>query len=432
MSLTALPRRDYTRLAIAGRCLHASARLARVRDTPAVIQRPASRSAEQALWSRSGVVASRRERPASRCEGAPGSIVDVAHLSYTIHLDVRVLYAPVDVAGQASLSVRGLRACGVDADLFAAPHPFRYDAPDIIPPARRLAYMRAMLVAARSHDVFHFSYGVSFLRPSLRLIDARSLRHAGKRVIVEFYGSDVRMPSLEAQRNPHYVRIPGEDDGDADLLMRRWSQVTDGHVVTCDPHLDLFLNRHFAHVHHVRHRVDVSRYRCCPPRADAALPTVAHAPSNIAGKGTVHVRRAVEELRSEGTAFDYLEIHGASHDEVLRGLERADLVIDQLCSGNHGVLSVEAMSLGKPVICYLLPETKARMPSACPIINADPMTIKQVLREWLVKPGERHRRGVASRAYVEQHHDIRFAARHLIEIYESLPRSRKTTRTVAI
>jgi glycosyltransferase involved in cell wall biosynthesis len=334
---------------------------------------------------------------------------------------MRVLHAPIEISGQASLSVRGLRACGVEADLFAAPHSFGYEPPDIVRPTSRPAYLRAALGALRSYDVYHFGFGSSFSPRSLRLVDARALRWAKRRVVVEFHGSDVRMPSLEAHRNPYYVRHEGEEDLGAETTMRRWSAVTGGHAITCDHHLDLFVGRHFEHIHHVAHRVDTHRLTPHPPRAQVGVPVVAHAPSHLAVKGTAHLRRALEELHAQGAAFEYVELRGKSHAEMLREMERADLVVDQLCAGAHGAISVEAMSLAKPVICYMLPEYAAGMPADCPIIDADPVTIRAVLARWLADGAMRRDRGLASRAYAERHHDIRVVARRLIDVYESLP-----------
>lgn len=332
----------------------------------------------------------------------------------------RVLHAPVEIAGQAALSSLGLRARGIESHVLASPHPFGYHSPDIVLPSGRLARKRSVLAAARSHDIFHFYFGQSFLRPALRLLDVWALRRFGKRVVVEFLGSDVRMPSLEARRNPYYVRHEGEDDDRALVRMRRWAEVTEGHAIVCDHSLDLFLLPHFAHVHYVGQRVDTRSLTPRPPRRDGAPPVVVHAPSHRAVKGTAHVRRAVEELRAAGVRLEYVEVHGASHDETLRQCERADLVVDQLCIGSHGVFAVEAMSLAKPVICNLLAGYEATLPG-CPIINANPDSITEVLGAWLENPRDRHERGLASRSYVEANHDVRVVAARLLEVYEALP-----------
>ena len=147
-----------------------------------------------------------------------------------------------------------------------------------------------------------------------------------------------------------------------------------------------------------------------------------HAPSNPRIKGTVHVRRAVEDLRSAGLDFEYVEITGMSHAEAKAQYQRADLVVDQLCIGAHGVFALEAMSLAKPVVCYIRPDLVAKYPQDLPVINASPETLTSVLGEWLQRPADRRERGIASRAYAEREHDVRVVARRLLDVYEQLPR----------
>lgn len=330
----------------------------------------------------------------------------------------RVLHAPVEIAGQASGAVRGLRLLGVDARLFAAHHPFGYQPPDIVPRRGRIGFAVAALRASLAHDTFHFHFGQSFLPASLRLADARALRAAGRRVVVEFLGSDVRMPSIEAARNPHYVPLAGEDDAGADRLMARWAEITGGHAIGGDHSLAVFLERHFDNIHYAGQRVEVSGYVARPPDPDStgAL-VVAHAPSDTRAKGTAFVRAAVERC----PGIEYVEVTGRSHDETVAAVAQADIVVDQLCIGSHGVLAVEAMSMAKPVVCYLLPEYAQSLPDGCPIINADPGTIADVLSSWIGRRAELHEIGLASRAYAEQNHDVTVVARRLIDAYAELP-----------
>jgi hypothetical protein len=111
---------------------------------------------------------------------------------------LRVLHAPVEIAGQMILSSVGQRELGVHATSFAQPHPFRYEPPADIVPTGRLDYLRSAIGAARAHDLVHFYFGRSFLPFQ---VDVRWLARIGKRVAIEFLGSDVRMPSVEATRN---------------------------------------------------------------------------------------------------------------------------------------------------------------------------------------------------------------------------------------
>lgn len=335
-------------------------------------------------------------------------------------LATRVLHAPIDVAGQATLSVQGLRELGVTAHAFAAAHPYRYaHAPDIVPASGRRAFLIAAARAIHSHDVLHFHYGESFVRDG---IDARLAARLGRRVVVEFHGSDVRMPSVELARNPHYVPIPGEDDAKALALLRRWSTLARGHAILCDHGLETVVAKYFAHVHIVGHRVQTRTVEPAPPAADRARPVLVHSPSDLTAKGTHHVRAAVAALRARGFIFEYVEVTDLPQSEA-RGLyRRADLVVDQLCIGTHGVFAAEAMALAKPVVCFMLEELVPTFPDDLPIINASPLTITDVLADWLA-PGsgpQRRARGLASRRYAERVHDTANVARRLLHVYASL------------
>src|SRR5206468_10236050 len=115
------------------------------------------------------------------------------------------------------------------------------------------------------------------------------------------------------------------------------------------------------------------------PPSDAARPLVVHAPSNRAKKGTAHVIDACAELPVE---LDVVE--GVPHDEARERYARADIVVDQLNAGWHGVFALEAMALGKPVVTYLKPDVVAQAEQAygvrVPIVPATADTLVEALR----------------------------------------------------
>jgi glycosyltransferase involved in cell wall biosynthesis len=335
----------------------------------------------------------------------------------------RVLLAPVEVAGQLGLSVAGLRAIGVDARAFARVHPFDYpERPDVVPGPGRISWARNAVRALRGRDIVHFLFGQTFLPEAARQADARLMRRRGIRVVVEFCGSDVRMPGVEAARNPHYVPFPTEDDANATRRMASWATVTDGHVIVPEPGLLAFVGRHFTHAHLVPLRVDTHAFRPAPPSTESGRrPIIAHAPSHLEGKGTVHVRRAVDDLRAAGADFEYLEIAGVPQRAVHAAFARADIVVDQLCVGSYGVAAVEAMSFAKPVVCYIEPAITDSFPPGLPIVHAAPTTLPAVLGALLERPAERRDLGVASRDYAERVHDMRVVAQRLLQVYEALP-----------
>src|SRR5205823_4847572 len=157
------------------------------------------------------------------------------------------------------------------------------------------------------------------------------------------------------------------------------------------------------------------------PRApsDAARPLVVHAPSNRAKKGTADVIEACAQL-----PVDLDLVEGVPHDEARERYARADIVVDQLNAGWHGVFALEAMALGKPVVAHLKPDVLERSAEAfgvrVPIVPATAATLVEALRPLVENPAHRRELGVAGRAYVEQVHDIDRVADRLLDIYADL------------
>lgn len=335
---------------------------------------------------------------------------------------MRILLLPNEVAGQLGITAQAQRALGHEAFSMSSPHPFGYPYPiDIVLPNRVVRWFKgvdrigAFFRTAEAFDVYHYHYANSLLPWR---IDARYEKLRGKRVVTEFFGSDVRLPDTEAKRNPYYVNSYHESEAANRKKMQAWSDITDGEAVFPDHTFNLFLEPYFDKIHVVGQRIDCSRYAPCYPDPGGRRVRVMHAPSQQAFKGTAHIERAVESLKRKGLEFDYIRVSGMAHEEAMELYKTADLIVDQLCGGAHGVFACEAMALGKPVICYILPDLVAGFPEGFPIINANPDTIASVLEEWIQSPSRLHEVGKQSRAYAERVHDVRKIARDLIRIYQ--------------
>jgi glycosyltransferase involved in cell wall biosynthesis len=164
--------------------------------------------------------------------------------------------------------------------------------------------------------------------------------------------------------------------------------------------------------------IDLRPFTPVPP-SDRERPLVVHAPSNRERKGTAHVISACERL---GLELDIVE--GVPHDEARERYARADIVVDQLNAGWHGIFAVEAMALGKPVVTHLKPDVVEQAETAygvkVPIVPATKETIVEALRLLVESPAERRRIGAESRTYVERVHDIDRIAARLIDVYSRL------------
>jgi len=306
-----------------------------------------------------------------------------------------VTHCPVNVACIPWSNVEALRRKGLDAKLVvfnrAALHPEADRSLDRRGPlpvklATQFAALARLLPAT---DVFHFYFGLTLVPKSLQF----PLLHATrKKSVMHWLGSDIR--GKEPAELAWGRRADAQIVGSYDAI--RW--VPDAHVVP--PGLDL------------------REYTPRPP-SDNPRPLVVHAPSNRAKKGTAEVIEACAQL-----LVDLDIVEGVPHIEARERYARADIVVDQLNAGWHGVFALEAMALGKPVVGYLKLDVVERSTEAfgvrVPIVPATADTLVEALRPLVEDTALRRRLGAESRAYVEQVHDIDRIADRLIDIYRSL------------
>jgi glycosyltransferase involved in cell wall biosynthesis len=105
---------------------------------------------------------------------------------------------------------------------------------------------------------------------------------------------------------------------------------------------------------------------------------------------------------------------------------QADIVVDQLIYGWWGSTAIEAMALGKPVICYLSPSWKEiflkRFPeyTSLPIVEGNTQNIYEVLKRLTTDKDYREQKGKESRLFAEKHFDVKKNARELEKIFLTL------------
>ena len=299
------------------------------------------------------------------------------------------------MAGIPWENVQALRRDGVDARLVVTDrgrlHPeadWSLDRRGMLP-HRLLTQFTALARLLPRTDIFHFYFGLTLVPKSLQF----PILHAtGKKSVFHYLGSDIRgkTPAELAYGKRADAEIVGS------YAALRW--VPTAHVVP--PGLDL--------------RQFVPR-----PPGESRRPLVVHAPSNRDKKGTQYVIDACARL-----PVDLEIVEGVPHHEAWRRYASADIVVDQLNAGWHGVFAIEAMALGKPVVAYLDPEAVERSAQAfgvrVPIIPTTKETLTEALRPLVASPALRREIGEEGREYVEQVHDIDRIADRLLEIYAEI------------
>jgi glycosyltransferase involved in cell wall biosynthesis len=144
---------------------------------------------------------------------------------------------------------------------------------------------------------------------------------------------------------------------------------------------------------------------------------IIHAPNHRHYKGTDYLIQAVERLKAKGYALDLMIVEGVSNQNVLEMCAQGDIVADQFLIGGHGIFAVEAMALGKPVICYVRKREYLLKPEECPIISANPTDLEKVLEELISNPVKRTELGERGRKYVEKYFSIEAFSGRLGDLY---------------
>lgn len=263
------------------------------------------------------------------------------------------------------------------------------------------------------YDIFHFHFGTSL---TFDHSDLPLLEPLGKKSVMHYWGSDVRRLSLARQYNP-FVQVKTVDEMQiVNDLNGVATHITD--CIVADQELYLYVKEFFPRVHFLPQAIDLIKYE---PKEQfiKKRPLMVHAPTSPEIKGTQYIVQAIETLRVEYD-FDFKLIQGLSHEQAKIAYHQADLIIDQILLGSYGLLAVEAMAMGKPVICWISEYMQDKYPVELPIIVANPDTITDVLRSILSNLDMLPELGKRGRKYIETHHDADCIAKQLISIYQGL------------
>ena len=355
---------------------------------------------------------------------------------------LRVFQGITGSAGQPAALAKGLRQFGVDAQsTLIGDNKFAYEADHIIDQSLTnwVAIGRYLSDIVDDYDIFHlhmrpffYWHSNNFYFPSF--LDLLTLKAAGKRICFHFRGSEVRKASLfKAENRFHYV------DEDPDRLFAKFKETAQQEYIS---YISAFADRVFVTdpelQRYVPGSVVIPRYyypaEVAQPRPlRDRNPVVLHAPSRRGIKGTDSIIAAVEQLKREGMTFEFKLIENLSNSETLKEIAQSDIVIDQLRIGWYGVLAVEGFALGRAVISYVRPDLVNSFGSGpVPIVNANPETITDVLRECIAEHDRRERAAHAGQRWFAQTHSTEAVVPLLISHYEDVLRSPKPVDVRAV
>ncbi|MFQ5669972.1 MAG: glycosyltransferase [Acidobacteriota bacterium] len=243
---------------------------------------------------------------------------------------------------------------------------------------RYLIYLMFAVRAALRYDIFIFHTGVTLL-PYARELPV--LKALGKKIYFYFHGRDIRPAGL-----PDSIRY------------------ADHYFVSTPDLLEFAPGASW-----LPQAIDPRRYPEARPAGIAGDPLRilhginADTEEKRQRKGTHTILAAVKRLQQKGYRVEPCLSVSRSHDEFVAELIRADIVVDQLVLGWYGVIAIEAMLLGKPVLVYIRNDLKKYLPEGCPLIPTDPGRLENDL-EQLIQARDFARHAREGPAFVARHH----------------------------
>lgn len=282
------------------------------------------------------------------------------------------------------------------------------------------------LWAVLRYDIFQLYFDGGFLNRTIgKRLEMPLLKLLGKKIVVSAFGGDVRVQRITQALGPYnccmdctqqrVACICDEDLARRNLAhVRRYADVTlsMGDMIEYTPGSR---NDGFYWA------IDLKKWPFVGVSLTSRPVKVVHAPNHAQFKGTRFLLDAIRQLQAEGHPVELTLVQGLSIEEAMETYKQADIIADQFIIGWHGNFAVEGMALGKPVIAYIR-KPEAYLPAGleCPIVSANPDTLKQALITLIGDPQRRYELGIKGRRFVEQVFSLEQVGARMDRLYRRL------------
>lgn len=242
------------------------------------------------------------------------------------------------------------------------------------------------------------------------------LRRCGVHVVCLFTGSDIRSPALMRRFQEETgleTIVTYLDQVSSVAATAEYDEQRRRTAAVADRYADVIFNAAVDQLSYLQRAtepfpyffpdedvlLDGSKHAAPGPRI------VIHAPSSPIIKGTQVVRAAVQRLQAQGYDFEYRELIGVPHAEILESLQEAHIVLNEFYAFVPGVFGVEAMASG----CALLTRADESIETDLPAGSNTAWVVTTAadiyvnLRRLLDHPDQIATQAAAGLAWVQEH-----------------------------
>lgn len=282
--------------------------------------------------------------------------------------------------------------------------------------ALRLVAKLAILVWALGEiDVFVFTFGRSFFSWDLWLFKVLK-----KKSIFILNGSDSRPPYLNAKfdgLSPQKLFKETQKIKNRVTHLEKYATALiaishQGYFHQKQLYMGLAIGQPSAIVPQVHHRTDPT----APVR-------IFHSSTHFLLKGTGYIRKCIETLQRKGHHIDYIEVQNTPHDEALKLMASADIIIDQIYSDMPlSMQCIEGLFLEKPVIVcgYYAEHIQSDIPAQFipPNIFCVPEQLTEAIEDLMIHPDKRKALGHQALYYARSHLNNAEIAKRFLHIID--------------
>ncbi|SMF17096.1 Glycosyltransferase involved in cell wall bisynthesis [Pseudomonas sp. LAMO17WK12:I1] len=286
----------------------------------------------------------------------------------------------------------------------------------LISRAIRLSFLPYFFSIFRYKVIYiYFNGGGLYAARVLWVLEPFLYRLAGVKVVVMPYGGDVQ--DMQKSGELYFKHVVDQDYPKhfrRRMMIRckvwMWSLYADHVISGCDwvdymQHWDTLCISHFS--------IDLDRWAPGGEVNTTGPVRILHAPNHKNIKGTHFFKIAVERLKNMGHDVELVMVQGVPNAELKRMISDCDIVADQLVIGWYAMFAIEAMALGKPVLCYVRDDLEELYIRAgllerdeLPLIKCSPKDLDQIIEKLVVDRLELRAIGARGRLYVEKHHSL--------------------------
>ncbi len=339
----------------------------------------------------------------------------------------KVFLGVSNTAGICSRLKKGFESIGIEADYYSfSEHIFGYKSDKIISFSKFSLIRKFQKVFLMTKLIIKYDYFIfdSIFTMLTDYADIKLLQKFGRKAILIFTGCDVRAPEkvIGYKWNPcrdcieEYKRFTGCFYLERKKkFVRAIENVFD--IIVCPQEASGFLVRDFTKAYFPINLEDFPKEKFQSYHSKSKL-RILHAPSNPVYKGSQYIYTAIEKLKSEFD-FEFKVVTGVTIDVLYNEINNSDLIIDQVLVGNYGLFAIESMAMYKPVVCYVREDSWNDIKEDCPVFNADPDSLYEVLKKILSNPSQLAEAGKRSREFVEKYHDASKIVKQYLELFEN-------------